>query len=802
MTINNKIVEKIPVGWAYHKIILDGENPVDYEFIDVNNEFERLTGLLKKNIIGKKVSEIIPDIKKSDFDWIGEYGKVALNSGEIEFENFSEPLNRWYRVKAVSDEKLFFTTFFIDITIEKEVLELSKELLKLSLDNINYQKISDNMMKISGASYVVFNMYDNERKEATTVGMSGFSEHINTVTKLFGFEIIGSKWSFIPHIDEKFRTESVIYFKKLTDLTQHLRPKAPFFILEKMFPLGEVILLRINNGFVPFGDMTLIYSNKKEKININPVLLYAQHLSLLLERLLAEEKEKKSNERFNLAVEGINDGIWDWDIPNDELYLSPKWKELLGYKDNELDNNFDTFIKLLHPDDVLSVLNYKDEFFKSGSDIYEKEFRMRQKNGTYCWVLARARALKDSNGKVIRMAGSHTDITERKVNEAITKYRENRFRDIVDAVGEIIFELDSNGLFTYVSEKAYITFGRHLNDIIGRNPLEFSFEDDKTLIIEKMIEASKFKKTIKDMEHRIITADGKVKWVSTSGIAMYDSNDYLIGYRGASKDIDEKKKSEEKLKFTMEKLEKAIEVASKLAAKAEAANLAKTHFLSNISHEIKTPMNGIIGFAEMLQDTELNEEQTEFNNLILKCSYYLLDLVNDLIDYSNLESEELKLNNETFSLKELLQGIASFYKTQIEEKPIELSLTFGENVPNKINFDKYRLNLLLNKLMSNAVKFTEKGEVELKVEIIKHPTEVVRDRLEFSVRDTGIGILPENQKKILDVFTQGDSTPNKKYGGSGLGLAICNKMLIKMQSQLEIESKPEEGSTFKFQIEI
>ncbi|MGM0607361.1 MAG: PAS domain S-box protein [Candidatus Muiribacteriota bacterium] len=511
---------------------------------------------------------------------------------------------------------------------------------------------------------------------------------------------------------------------------------------------------------------------------------------------------KKANERFELAVQGANDGLWDWDLKNDKLYLSPKWKEILGYEDYELKNEFKTFENLIYKKDRKKVIEYAYKYLNGEISNYKIEFRMKHKDGSIRWIMAKGEALRDEDGIPSRLSGSHTDITDRKIFEEELKFNEKRFKDVVNAIGEVVFELDYKGCFTYISDKATDFFNKSPAGLIGESPLEFIYQDDRGIIINALEEAATRKGIVKNIEHRFKTKTGELRWASFSGMAIYDKKDSLIAYRGVLKDITKEKESRQNLIEAVEELKEANEQAEKLAVKAREANLAKSEFIANMSHEIRTPMNGIIGFTELLHETELNELQHEFVDTIQKSSNNLLDLINDILDFSKIEAGKLELEKTQVDLYELVENIVDIYKFKVKDKDIELLLNITPELPRFIESDLVRLNQILINLLSNSVKFTEKGEVELKVEKLGEDKSKNNIELLFSVRDTGIGIKSENFEKILKAFTQEDGSTTRKYGGTGLGLSICNKILKKMNSHMKIESEPGRGSTFSFIITV
>jgi signal transduction histidine kinase/ActR/RegA family two-component response regulator len=246
-------------------------------------------------------------------------------------------------------------------------------------------------------------------------------------------------------------------------------------------------------------------------------------------------------------------------------------------------------------------------------------------------------------------------------------------------------------------------------------------------------------------------------------------------------------------------LKSNIDILKQSKKEAEDANKAKTEFLANMSHEIRTPLNGVIGFSDLLMQSNLTETQMEYMNTVNTSAKTLLDVVNDILDFSKIEAGKLELDIDNFKIKFLSNQVIEAVKYQTIQKKLELNIIHSDNLPQVIKGDKMRLRQILINLLGNAIKFTNKGFIELKIETLavhKNGTNTIR----FSVIDTGIGIDKRNQEKIFEAFTQEDSTTTRRFGGTGLGLTISNKLLGLMKSKLNVVSELGKGSTFYFDV--
>ena len=239
----------------------------------------------------------------------------------------------------------------------------------------------------------------------------------------------------------------------------------------------------------------------------------------------------------------------------------------------------------------------------------------------------------------------------------------------------------------------------------------------------------------------------------------------------------------------------------KAKLQAEQASITKSEFLANMSHEIRTPLNGVIGFTDLVLKTSLTETQHQYLSIVDQSANALLSTINDILDFSKIEAGKLELTAEKVDLYEISSQAADIITYQAQNKNLEVLLNLPADLPRFVYIDSVRLKQILVNLLGNAVKFTEQGEIELKIQALTH---TVQDYVtfRFEVRDTGIGIKPEMQERIFEAFSQEDASTTKKYGGTGLGLTISNKLLGLMGSRLELISKLGEGSCFSFDVRL
>ncbi|MDA3898947.1 MAG: PAS domain S-box protein [Spirochaetes bacterium] len=1369
-----KILKDAPFAYAYHQIVCDSEGlAVDYIFLEVNGAFEQMTGLKSSEVLNRKVTSVIPDIRKEGFDWIAFYGKVSLCSENLVVEQYFEQFDRWYKIHAYTTVKGFFSTVFIDITEEKKQFAELENFFAVNLDLLciadtdgNFIKINREWERVLGYSvqelqkrkfldfvhpddmeatlqavtdlasnkkvldftnryrnkngdyhyiewrshphgnYIYAAARDITRQKEIEFDLSNSRDRFQSLVrnipgnvyrckldqnrtmlymsrefdKISGYAssdfINNDVRTFTGVIYEEDRNmvlqsiDSAINRKAFWDLEYRIarkdgavswvqeRGRAIFdsagsveyidgFILdvteqkllkERMYQnenrfrqlfnnmsSGVAIYEVINNGedFVfkelnhyaeqidgisrdevvgksvsevftsveEFGLLDVFrrvwksgvaedhpvsfYEDKRitawrenfvTKISTNEIVSIYEDVT---EQKRAEEALRESKEQYELAVNGTNDGIFDWDIHSGYLFLSKRWKQILGYEEYELKNEMYSFTSLIHDDDVNYVNSYLGKYLRGEIDQYAIEFRMMHKDGTTRWILAKGEAVRDEDGKPYRMAGSHSDITDQKnaadeleksryrlelvmdageygfwdwnlqtgeayfstvyytmlgyeygelpatidtfkslihsddydqvltlleksilrgesyraefrllcknglykwisgrgkgyldeksnlavralgvhididerkkseeqvrKSEVQLKTSEQNFRTFFETMGDMIFIADKEGNIHYTNRLVEEKLGYDSEELRDMHILDVhpaDKRDEAQIIIDQMIEgkldvctlpfackdgitipvetriwfgqwngndsifgiskdiskeqialqkfnklfnsnpalmavtsvpdgrfvevnesfinnlgytkeevigctadelgifaddgsrlllSQKFreKESIVNVEIKVKTSSGSLldglfsgEYIETQGVqyfltvmvditrrkraleavrlseenqrilldniqtqVWYLTDDHTYGmvneahavFNGGAKedfafkdlydlfpnenaeicmssnqevfktgmpvysqewlphvsgenrllliakipklnddgkvdyvvcsaeDITEQKKAEEELVLAMQQ-------SDILREEAEEATKAKSIFLANMSHEIRTPLNGVIGFTELLLKTPLNHVQQQYAENANTSGQTLLAIVNDILDLSKIEADKLELELVQTDVVELVEQCADIIKYHTAQKKLEFLLNIDPTMPRFGLFDPVRLKQIVINLLSNAVKFTQAGEVELKVKFTALNNSSNTGEYTFSVRDTGIGISADQQKKLFKAFSQADSSTTRRFGGTGLGLVISQLLADKMGATLIVQSEEGIGSVFMFAV--
>jgi len=360
---------------------------------------------------------------------------------------------------------------------------------------------------------------------------------------------------------------------------------------------------------------------------------------------------------------------------------------------------------------------------------------------------------------------------------------------LLENIPDSIYFKDLESRFIRVSKQLVNRFNvKSEEDIIGKTDFDFFSSEHASQAFQDEQEIIRTGKPIINKEEKETFEGREDRWVLTTKVPFYNSEGKIVGTFGISKDITDKKKIEFQL---LEEKNKAEE----LAKKAMQADLLKSEFLANMSHEIRTPMNAILGFAEILKDQLKEPQYQKYIDIILSSGKTLLDLINDILDISKIEAGKLTLQYRPVNPQELFLDISRIFSEKINSKGLKLLTEIDEKLPKAILIDEVRLRQILFNLVGNAIKFTSKGYIELKVKGIYYPDRSKIDLI-FSVKDTGIGISEEDKSEIFNYFQQSKNLDVKKYGGTGLGLAITKKLVNLMNGEIEVESTVGKGSTF------
>jgi PAS domain S-box-containing protein len=438
-------------------------------------------------------------------------------------------------------------------------------------------------------------------------------------------------------------------------------------------------------------------------------------------------------------------------------------------------------VPILFGEKVVGVLN-----------VYLREnYKKNERTEHFLWMLANALAGAIEQKKGVEALHKAHEELERRVADRTEKLAESQayVQKILATITDYIYTVTvRNGAAVATTHQPTCLA------VTGYTAEEFKDQPDlwQNIVVEedrplvRLFSAAVLTgKNVQEVEHRIRCKDGSIRWVRNVPVLHYDASGRVTSYDGIISDITEKVRAEMLLIDSMKKV--------------AMANKAKDQFLANMSHEVRTPLNAIIGFSCLLENTGLDPVQKGYVEMLRNGGETLLSLITDVLDFSRIASGEVRLEKTHFDLERLIQGVIKVPLEKLKKKDLRIFCAFDEKVPHGFFGDPARIRRILMQLLSNAVKFTEKGEVEIRVTLdreMESKDSKARVVVRIAVRDTGIGIPPEKLGTIFDTFVQADISTTRKYGGSGLGLSISKTLIELMGGTIEVRSEPGKGSTF------
>jgi len=431
----------------------------------------------------------------------------------------------------------------------------------------------------------------------------------------------------------------------------------------------------------------------------------------------------------------------------------------------------------------IQILVHESEV--EGAD--QKEWTYIRKDGSKLYVSLAITTMRDESGEITGYLAMATEITKRKKAEQQLIIEKARLNAFVTHAPAAVAMFDDKIRYVAYSNRWLEEYKLQGQDLINRSHYEIfgNISEEWKEIHQRVLKGEVIRNEEDVWRPEGWDHDQYLRWEVRP---WYKFDGSIGGILMLTQDITETCLQREELK--------------KAKILAEQASIAKSEFLANMSHEIRTPLNGVIGFTDLVLKTELTETQLQYLSIVNQSANALLNIINDILDFSKIEAGKLDLDIDKCDLYELSDQASDIITYEVHKKGLEMLLNISPDVPRYAWVDSVRLKQVLVNLLGNASKFTETGEIELKIIPLSEVNEEGETRIQFSVRDTGIGIQPDKQQKIFEAFSQEDVSTTKKYGGTGLGLTISNYLLNLMGSKLQLESTPGKGTTFSFELNI
>ncbi len=738
-----RILSSIAAENTHGVVIADAEGKIEW----VNASFERMTGYTLDEMKGRKPGHVLqgPDTDPQTIAYL----KEQIQKGEpfvteiLNYNKAQQPY--WLRIQGQAlrnKDGQIFKYFAIeeDITREKESERRFKQALERIGDNVWEHDFKN------GVTY--FSQSDNSFLGYTT-------DELTNNQQLW--------WNSVYHEDLQLLVESDRKYKSRETDAHNLE----YRIIDRQ---GNICWV-LDRGVVIEKD----HEGK-------PLRIIGTHTNIT-ELKLAEQKMEAQRKFYENILNNIPADIAVFSPTHQYLFVNPR-----GIKDDELrewiigkrDEDYCAF-----RNKPLSIAEGRRALFRQvveEKSPREWEEKITQPDGSEEYVLRKLYPVLDKEQGVSLVIGYGIDITQRKKFEIALKTNEEKYRGIIANMNIGLMEMDTHRRIEFANQTLLKMTGLTEEEAIGYDAIQFLAENSQS----RMNEAKQRRMQGVSEAYEVQTnIDNRNGWWLLSSAPKYDSSGQFTGAIVICLDITNQKKLEQEL----------------IKSREQAEMLAKTKesFLANMSHEIRTPMNAIIGMAGQLNKTTLNDEQHFYLDSIRSASENLLIIINDILDFSKIEAGKLTLEKIGFEPKSIISGAMQVMNHKAEEKGLVFtnSFTDGKIAPVLLG-DPYRLHQILLNLISNAIKFTQKGVVDISCEVINDNSE--QQRVKFSVHDTGIGMDESFISKLFEKFSQEDDSVTRKFGGTGLGMSICKELVNLMNGSLLVESKKGVGTVISFTI--
>jgi PAS domain S-box-containing protein len=729
-----------------------------------NEAAQRIFGYRADEVVGRNVNVLMPEEYRDRHDL---YLKLYLK----------EPEKRTLGVgREVPGRRKDGSVITIDISLSEILLSRGRNFVGVIRDVTEIRRTEQRLRDLTAMQRAILNNAGyaiiSTDPEGTIVSFNAAAE------RLLGWkaeEMIGRKSSEVLHDAGEIRQRAEQISRELK------RDVAPGF---------DVLAARVRRGGEDEQEWTYIHKDgrripvvlsvtamRDEQGAVTGFVGIARDITL---RRRAEDDRRK----LYRAVEQSPSTVVVTDVNGTIEYVNPKFTQITGYSAQEALGQNPRILK----SGEMPPERYRElwETITAGNE-WRGVFHNKKKNGQLYWEAVSISPVKDDAGRITHFVAVKEDITEmRAAQEELAK-----LSLVASKTDNAVIITDREGRIEWVNDGFSRITGYTLAEVAGRKPgniLRGPLTDAET---EGRIRASLASRKSFTEEILNYRKDGGTYWLSMTITPVLDEKGDVLRFVAIESDITGRKRTEEEL--------------HKAKLEAESANRAKSEFLASMSHEIRTPMNAILGMADLLWESDLTEEQKKYVGVFRSAGENLLNLINDILDLSKVESGRLTLEAVPFSLEEVLGKTCDMMSERASKKGLELVCRIRPGVPARLVGDPVRLRQVLLNLIGNAVKFTEKGEVLVEVGPGASGGNAAPSApgsetflLEFRVADTGVGIPPDKLDAIFERFTQADSSTTRKYGGSGLGLTISRQLVELMNGRIGVKSDPGKGSTFTF----
>ncbi len=757
---NTDITERKKTEEEYKRISVvasANENGVVFTTADgkiswVNQGFRRLTGFSEEEIIGKTPFDLCKGPMSdrnvlremlSDF----EQGR-SFNSELIHYRKDGSWFWGRSRGQAVTDAEGNVVQYFAmveDITGEKAAqrkLREYEERLKIALANVGDNYWEHNFK--TGKTY-----FSNANTHILGYGKDEFTNEVNL-------------WWNCTHPDDRKILEGNDLKYKAGTIDHHA---CEYRVIYKDGSIHWVL------------DRGVVTEKDNEG---NAVKIIGTHIDITAQKEL-EAALSRRMQQFKSLSESIPGVIYEFEFRKDGSeglrYVSPAIEKIFGIGKND---SYE-FEKYLHPEDVQQLKDKRKISRDTLCSFYAEARLVLPGRGLVWYSVTSSFSYHTSRGTVF--TGFMLDITERKNADQALKIREEKYRNIIANMNLGLLEVDNGEIIQSSNQSFCDMSGYSMEELIGKKAGDLFVKEESAELMDMKNESRR--RGVSDAyELAVKNKSGAIKWWLISGAPSFNDKGELVGSIGIHLDITDQKLLELQLLESREQ--------------AESSANAKQTFLANMSHEIRTPMNAILGMSRQLQKTNLNEEQKFYLNTVNNAGEHLMVIINDILDISKIEAGKLALERISFSISEVIKNTVDVMQHRASEKGLLISYCIEADVAPVIKGDPYRLKQILFNLVSNAVKFSEKGKIKIACKLLlQHDTNQL---LQISVADNGIGMDKEFQSNLFQSFSQEDKSVTRKFGGTGLGMTITKQLTELMGGSIDVKSEKNIGTTITMSI--
>jgi PAS domain S-box-containing protein len=511
----------------------------------------------------------------------------------------------------------------------------------------------------------------------------------------------------------------------------------------------------------------------------------SSQIALVIERKRNEETIIEQTARLKSIFESSQHLIWSTNKRRGLTSFNRNYEEAVFVRHQEyplLDNGIEEPKILILSDQNLHdfIQNKYDLAFQGLAQHFETHDTLG--HGETIWRETYLNPIFLPDGRIEEVSGISHDITAKKLSELAIQESEEKFRNIFESFQDIYYRTDLHGRITMISPSAAQLSGYQTNELIGKHISAFyQIPKKQAHLIKELLTHGE----ARNFETNLINKDGSILQCISNIRLIYNKEGRPVAADGVARDITYLKKASEELMKAKEIAERSLRV--------------KENFLANMSHEIRTPMNGVIGMIDLLSGTPLDGEQMRYVDTIKRSSETLMNILNDILDLSKIEAGKMQLRLTAIPLHQTIKKLHDLFHQQADSKGVDLTFTIGDQVPRYILADETRLLQILSNLVSNAIKFTDKGHVRMHIDLQEKKEKTNLFRVE--IEDTGIGIPKEKLNHLFEYFSQVDNSLSKTYPGTGLGLAISKELTRLMNGQIGVRTQAQVGSTFWFTFE-